>query len=66
MVSGGVPIGEEHGFCEFVVVNRGWWQIDGGFCHGLVVSWWLGWLDIVVSGGGAIRGCRLKRGRRQR
>ena len=45
MVSGGVPIGEEHGFCEFVVVNRGWWQIDGGFCHGLVVSWWLGWLE---------------------
>ena len=69
MVSGGVPIGEEHGFCEFVVVNRGWWQIDGGFCHGLVVSWWLGWLDIVVSGGdggGAVRGCRLKRGKRGR
>ena len=26
-------------------------QIDGGFCHGLVVSWWLGWLDTAVSGG---------------
>ena len=23
----------------------GLWQIDGGFCHGLVVSWWLGWLE---------------------
>ena len=66
MVSGGVPIGEKHGFCEFVVVNRGWWQIDGGFCHGLVVSWWLGWLDTTVSGGGAVRSCGLKRGIRQR
>ena len=51
----------------FVVVDRGWWQIDGGFCHGLVVSWWLGLFDIVVGsgdGGGAARGCGLKRGRR--
>ena len=64
-----MPIGEEHGFCGFVVVDRDWWQIDGGFCHGLVVSWWLGWLDTAVSGGdggGAVRGCGLKRGRRQR
>ena len=61
-----MPIGEEHGFCGFVVVDRGWWQIDGGFCHGLVVSWWLGWLDTAVSGGGAVRGYGLKRGRRQR
>ena len=44
VVGSGVPIGEEHGFCGFVVVDRGWWQIDDGFCHGLVVSWWLGWL----------------------
>ena len=45
VVGSGVLIGEEHGFCGFVVVDRGWWQIDGGFCHGLVVSWWLGWLE---------------------
>ena len=45
VVGSGVPIGEEHGFCGFVVVDRGWWQIDDGFCHGLVVSWWLGWLE---------------------
>ena len=41
----------------------------GGFCHGLVVSWWLGWLDTTVSGGdggGAVRGCGLKRGKRGR
>ena len=52
----------------FVVVDRDWWQIDGGFCHGLVVSWWLGWLDTAMSGGdggGVVRGCGLKRGRRQ-
>ena len=44
-------------------------QIDGGFCHGLVVSWRLGWLDTTVSGGdggGAVRGCGLKRGKRGR
>ena len=65
-----MPTGEEHGFCGFVVVDRGWWQIDGGFCHGLVVSWWwLGWLDTAVSGGdggSVVRGYGLKRGRRQR
>ena len=61
-----MPIGEEHGFCGFVVVDRGWWQIDGGFCRRLVVSWWLGWLDTAVSGGGAVRGCALKRGKRGR
>ena len=69
MVNGDVPIGEEHGFCGFVVVDCGWWQIDGGFCHGLVVNWWLGWFDTIVSGGdggGAVRGCGLKRGRRLR
>ena len=27
VVSGGVPIGEEHGFCGFVVVDRGWWLV---------------------------------------
>ena len=48
------------------IVVGGWWQIDGGFCHGLVVSWWLGWLDTTVSGGGAVRSCGLKRGIRQR
>ena len=46
-----MPTGEEHGFCGFVVVDRGWWQIDGGFCHGLVVKWWLGWFDTTVNGG---------------
>ena len=66
MVSGSMPIGEEHGFYRFVVVDHGWWQIDGGFCHGLVVKWWLGWFDTIVSGGGAVRGCGLKRGRRLR
>ena len=45
VVGSGVLIGEEHGFCGFVVVDHGWWQIDGGFCQGLVVSWWLGWLE---------------------
>ena len=54
---------------RFVVVDRGWWQIDGGFYHGLVVSWWLGWFDTAVSGGdggGAVRGCGSKRGKRGR
>ena len=43
---------------RFVVVDRGWWQIDNGFCRGLVVSWWLGWFDIAVSGGDG--GCAVK------
>ena len=50
-----------------MVVDCGWWQIDVGFCHGLVVSWWLGWLDTTVSGGdggGTVRGYGLKRGKR--
>ena len=25
-----MPIGEEHGFCGFVVVDRGWWWIVAG------------------------------------
>ena len=53
----------------FVVVDHGWWQIDGGFCCGLVVSWWLGWFDTAMSGGdggGAMRGCGSKRGKRGR
>ena len=54
------------GFMGFVVMDRGWWQIDGGFCHGLVVSWWLGWLVTAVSGGGVVRVCGLKRGKRGR
>ena len=51
----------------FVVVDRGWWQIDGGFCRGLVVSWWLGWVgfDTAMSGG-VVSGCGLKRGKRGR
>ena len=64
-----MSISEEHGFCGFVVGDCGWWQIDSGFYHGLVVSWWLGWLDTTMSGGGVVRGCglkRRKRGRRQR
>ena len=51
---------------RFVVVDRGWWQIDGGFYRGLVVSWWVGWFDTAVSGGGAVRGCGSKRGKRGR
>ena len=69
MISGGVPIGEEHRFCGFVVVDCGRWQIDGGFCHGLVMSCGLGWLDTTVSGadgGGAVRGRGLQRGKRGR
>ena len=30
------------------------------------MSWWLGWLDIALSGGGAMRGCGLKRRKRGR
>ena len=36
---------------------------------GFAVSWWLGWFDIAVSGGdggGAVRGCGSKRGKRGR
>ena len=54
---------------RFVVVDRGWWQIDGGFYRGLVVSWWLDWFDTAVSGGdsgGVVRGCGSKRGKRGR
>ena len=39
---------------------------SGKLMVGFAVSWWLGWFDIAVSGGGAVRGCGSKRGKRGR
>ena len=50
------------------LVIDGCW-VCGKLMVGFAMSWWLGWFDIAVSGGdggGAVRGCGSKRGKKGR